>query len=279
MSPNKKPGMHPRHIALTVFCVLGCIFILSPLLIVVVNSFSSTAYNVFPPEGFSLRWYENLAQQQAFVGAAIRSVVLATLAMFLSLAIGTIAAYALVKYRLRGQAAIKGLMMAPIVMPNIVLGVALFIFFVRIQVVYSYHTLLLTHVLVITPFVIAITIAGFSNFDWTTEEAAMDLGSGPLRTFLHVVLPQIRPAVLTAGLFAWITSFDQVETTLFLVRPADNTLPIEMFLYLQKWQDPTIAALSTILILFAAAIVVTVSIVGRSGSASKIILQAREAKE
>lgn len=272
--------IHPRHIALTLFCILGGIFILSPLVIVIINSFSSTAYNVFPPEGWSLRWYETLASQPTFLAAARRSVILATLATLISVTIGTLAAYALAKYRMRGQAAIKGLMMAPIVMPNIVLGVALFIFFVKIGVAYTYHTLLLTHVLVITPFVISITIAGFSNFDWSTEEAAMDLGSGPVRTFLRVVLPQIRPAVVTAGLFAWITSFDQVETTLFMVRPDGNTLPIEMFLYLQKWQDPTIAALSTILILFAMAIVIAASFtIGRDRTAARLGLQTKVESE
>ena len=269
----KRRWIHPRHIALAAFCAAGVIYIVSPLVIVIINSFSSTAYNIFPPEGYSLRWYQNLSEQKVFLGAALRSVILATLAMVIALAIGTLASYALVKYRLRGRDVVKGLLMAPIVMPNIVLGVALFIFFVRIQTVYSYHTLLLTHVLVVIPFVIAITSAGFSNFDWTTEEAAMDLGAGPIRTFLTVVLPQVRTGVITAGLFAWITSFDQVETTLFLVRPGDNTLPIEMFLYLQKWQDPTIAALSTILICLAFAIVIVISIASRDRTPGRLMLQ------
>jgi putative spermidine/putrescine transport system permease protein len=271
--------MHPRHIALAVFCVAGALFILSPLAIVVLNSFSSTAYNVFPPEGYSTRWYVNLAQQEAFLTSAIRSIVLATLAAAIALVIGTLAAYALVKYTLRGRDLIKAFLLAPIVLPNIVLGVALFIFFVRIGTVNSYSSLLLTHVLVITPFIVAIASAGFANFDWSTEEAAMDLGSGPVQTFFRVVLPQVRAGVVTAGLFGWIISFDQVETTLFLVRPGDNTLPIEMFLYLQKWQDPTIAALSTILILVAAAIVIVASIAARDRTPGQMVLQGKGARE
>ncbi|CDP52047.1 ABC transporter permease [Paradevosia shaoguanensis] len=267
---------HIRHIALALFCAAGAIYIVAPLAIVVLNSFSSTAYNVFPPEGYSLRWYENLAQQGAFLGAAVRSVILATLATAIALVIGTLSAYALVKYRLRGRDIVKAFLMAPVVLPSIVLGVALFIFFVRVGIAYSYPGLLLTHVLVVTPFVIAITAAGFSNFDWSTEEAAMDLGAGPIRTFFRVVLPQIRAGVLTAGLFAWITSFDQVETTLFLVRPGDNTLPIEMFLYLQKWQDPTIAALSSLLILLAVAIVIVMSIAGRNRTPDGLVMQGKE---
>src|SRR5690606_12786741 len=165
---------HYRHIALAVYCAVGAIYIMAPLAIVVLNSFSSTAYNVFPPEGYSLRWYQNLGQQKVFFAAAIRSVILATLATAIAIVIGTLSSYALVKYRLRGRDLIKAFLMAPVVLPSIVLGVALFIFFVRTGTAYSYIGLLLTHVLVVTPFVIAITAAGFSNFDWSTEEAAMD---------------------------------------------------------------------------------------------------------
>jgi putative spermidine/putrescine transport system permease protein len=267
---------HPRHIALAAFCVAGALFILSPLAIVILTSFSATAYNVFPPQEYSLRWYETLAAQGAFYGAALRSVVLATATMAIALLIGTLAAYALVKYTLRGRDLIKAFLLAPIVLPNIVLGVALFIFFVRIGTVNSYPSLLITHVLVVTPFVVAITGAAFANFDWSTEEAAMDLGAGPVETFLRVVLPQVRAGVVMAGVFAWIISFDQVETTLFLVRPGQSTLPIEMFLYLQKWQDPTIAALSSILILAAGVVVVALSIAGRGRTPADIIKQQRE---
>jgi ABC-type spermidine/putrescine transport system, permease component II len=142
---------HPRHIALAAFCVAGALFILSPLAIVILTSFSATAYNVFPPQEYSLRWYETLAAQAAFYGAAVRSVVLASATMAIALVIGTLASYALVKYALRGRDLIKGLLLAPIVLPNIVLGVALFIFFVRIGTVNSYPSLLITHVLVVTP--------------------------------------------------------------------------------------------------------------------------------
>jgi putative spermidine/putrescine transport system permease protein len=136
-------------------------------------------------------------------------------------------------------------------------------FFVRVRLIDNYSSLLVTHVLVILPFVIAMVSASLANFDWTLQEAAMDLGAGPVRTFFRVILPQISVSVTIAGLFAFITSFDQVETTIFMVRTGSNTLPVEMFLYLQKWQDPTIAALSTLLILFAIAIVLVMSILVR----------------
>jgi len=116
---------------------------------------------------------------------------------------------------------------------------------------------------VILPFVIAMVSAALANFDWTLQEAAMDLGAGPIRTFFRIILPQISLSLVIAGLFAFITSFDQVETTIFMVRAGSNTLPVEMFLYLQKWQDPTIAALSSLLILFAIVLVLALSLMAR----------------
>lgn len=257
-------GIRFRYFALWTFTVLGIIFILAPLAIVVVNSFSPVAYNVFPPEGFSTRWYENLAGQAAFYAGAWRSLVLAGLATLGSLVIGTMAGYALVRYRLPMPNLVKAFMLSPIVMPKIVLGVALFMFFVRVGTLGGYSSLLLTHMLVVLPFVISLVSAALFSFDWTLQEAAMDLGAGPLETFFRVILPEISVSMVVAGVFAFVTSFDQVETTLFLVRPGDNTLPIEMFLYLQKWQDPTIAALSTVLILFAVAIIGGLSLVLRN---------------
>jgi putative spermidine/putrescine transport system permease protein len=257
-------GIRLRYLALWSFTILGIVFILAPLAIVVVNSFSSVAYNIFPPEGFSTRWYANLAGQAAFYAGAWRSLVLATLATLGALVIGTLAGYALVRYRLPMPNLVKAFMLSPIVMPKIVLGVALFMFFVRIGTLGGYSSLLLTHMLVVLPFVISLVSAALYGFDWTLQEAAMDLGAGPLETFFRVILPEISVSMVVAAVFAFVTSFDQVETTLFLVRPGDNTLPIEMFLYLQKWQDPTIAALSTVLILFAMAIIGGLSLVLRN---------------
>jgi len=269
-------GIRLRYVALWTFTVLGIIFILAPLVIVVVNSFSPVAYNVFPPEGFSTRWYENLAGQAAFYAGAWRSLVLATLATLGSLVIGTMAGYALVRYRLPMPNLVKAFMLSPIVMPKIVLGVALFMFFVRVGTLGGYSSLLLTHMLVVLPFVISLISAALFSFDWTLQEAAMDLGAGPLETFFRVILPEISVSMVVAAVFAFVTSFDQVETTLFLVRPGDNTLPIEMFLYLQKWQDPTIAALSTVLILFAVAIIGGLSLVLRNQKLPLDISSARK---
>jgi putative spermidine/putrescine transport system permease protein len=271
---------HYRYLLLGAFAVAGVIYVISPLAIVVLNSFSSVAYNVFPPEGYSLRWYENLAEQNAFYLAAVRSVLLALSATVVSLLIGTLAAYSIVRYRPRWSDLIKGFLLSPIVLPNIVLGVAVFMFFIRTGLYGTYFSLVVTHVVVVLPLVIAVLTAALANYDWTLQEAAMDLGAGPIRTFLRVTMPQISISMIISGVFAFITSFDQVETTLFLVRPGANTLPIEMFLYLQKWQDPTIAALSTVLIVFAFLIVAALSLVMRNrGLPLAVLRQDKEKSE
>jgi putative spermidine/putrescine transport system permease protein len=264
-----------RYILLTIFTVMAVIFIVAPLAVIILNSFSSVAYNVFPPEGYSLRWYKNLAEQTSFYSAAARSVLLASFTTILSVVIGTMAAYALTRYRLVGKNLIQGFLLSPIVLPKIVLGVAVFMFFVQIGVVRSYSSLLLTHTLVSMPFVIAIVAAALLNFDWTVQEAAMDLGAGPITTFVRVILPEISVSMTLAAVLAFMTSFDQVETTLFLLRPGDETLPIEMFVYLQKWQDPTIAALSAVLIFFVALLVSALSRLIRSRPPSVLLARHR----
>jgi putative spermidine/putrescine transport system permease protein len=265
--PVRRRAARPqlRHVLLGLFAVATLVFIVAPLAIVVLNSFNNVAYNVFPPTEFSTRWYVNLFAQEAFYAAAWRSVLLATLSTAIALVVGVMASYALVRYRLPAPDLTKAFLLSPIVLPKIVLGVALFMFFVRIRMLDNYSSLLITHVLVILPFVIAMVSASLVNFDWTLQEAAMDLGAGPVLTFLRVILPQIALSVGISGVFAFITSFDQVETTIFMVRAGSNTLPVEMFLYLQKWQDPTIAALSSLLILFAIGIVALVSLMLRGG--------------
>lgn len=259
--PPKLP--HWRHVALGAFAVAAVLFILAPLAVVVLTSFSSQSYIVFPPEGYSLRWYARLMEQETFYVAAWRSVVLALLSTALSLVIGTMAAYALVRYRPPGRDVLKAFFLSPLVLPKMVLGAAVFMLVVRLGMVGSYWSLLLTHTLICVPFVVAIVAASLANFDWSQQEAALDLGANPLTAFARVVLPQIGVSVFIAGLLAFVTSFDQVETTMFLMRPGESTLPIEMFLYLQRWQDPTIAALSSILILFAAILLALTSYVLR----------------
>jgi putative spermidine/putrescine transport system permease protein len=219
-----------RDAALRTALCLGVGFILLPLLIVVLYSFSSVAYGVFPPPGLSLRWYGHLLQQPAFGRAFVRSLLVGLASTSVALVVGLLAALALVRGRFPGRDALQAFLLSPIVMPKIVLGVGWFIFFAR--------------------------LANLVGLDPALEEAAQDLGASRATVLLRIVVPQIRSGLTVSALLAFLVSFDQVESSLFLTRGENNTLPIEMFLYMEKWQDPTVAALSSLLILFAFTLVV-----------------------
>jgi putative spermidine/putrescine transport system permease protein len=244
---------------------LGIGFMLLPLVIVIVYSFSSVAYGVFPPPGLSLRWYAHLFEQTAFRGAFARSVAIASTATAIALITGLLCALALVRSDFRGKEPLRGFLLSPIVIPKIVLGVGWFIFFARLGMQGGLVPITLAHVIVVLPFVINILAANLVGLDVSLEEAAQDLGASSGNVLRHVVLPQIRSGLTVSALLAFIVSFDQVESSIFLTRGENNTLPIEMFLYMEKWQDPTIAALSALLILFAAALVGIALVASRGG--------------
>jgi putative spermidine/putrescine transport system permease protein len=250
---------------------LGVGFILLPLGIVVIYSFSSVAYGVFPPPGLSLRWYSHLLHQEAFREAFGRSVVIGLLATALAVVSGLLCALALVRARFPGKEPLRGFLLSPIVMPKIVLGVGWFIFFARLGMQGGIVPITLAHTIVVLPFVINILAANLVGLDVSLEEAAQDLGASALTVLWRIVLPQIRSGLIISALFAFIVSFDQVESSIFLTRGENNTLPIEMFLYMEKWQDPTIAALSTLLIGFAGLLLVLAFVVSRGADLRRML--------
>lgn len=262
-----------RNALLRTLLGLGLGFTLLPLFIVVIYSFSSVAYGVFPPPGLSWRWYVNLVQQAVFHGAFLRSVGVGLAATAIALVCGTLGALALVRARFRGRDLLRAFLLSPIVMPKIVLGVGWFIFFARVGWQGGVVPLILAHTIVILPFVVTILAANLVGLDPSLEEAAQDLGASPFTVLWRIVLPQIRAGLAISALLAFVVSFDQVESSIFLVRGENNTLPIEMFLYMEKWQDPTIAALSALLILFAAVLVAGALLVSRGTDVRRLLLR------
>lgn len=244
----KRWGPDPLNVAFAVGLTLVGLYMLAPIIFVVVNSFNSASYNVFPPEGFSLRWYENALSVPRFRGAFITSVVVALGATAVSLVLGTMSARVLTRYRFTGQSFLRSFFFAPVLVPRIALGAALFLLYIRVGLYGGHLGLIIAHSLLGLPFVISIMTAVMYNIDRSQEEAAQDLGCGPIESFFRVTLAQLRTGIVVSAVFAFMMSFDELETSLFLVRPANNTLPIEMFLYVQEQQNPTLAALSSMLI-------------------------------
>jgi putative spermidine/putrescine transport system permease protein len=241
----------PVRLALLVFLGLVLAYMLAPILFVVVFAFSSTSYAIFPPPGYSARWFVKLFQQEPLLRAAINSLVVAVSATAGSLALGTAAAMALVRYRFFGREVLRTLFLAPLIVPRIAFGVAMLIYAVLLRRFGGLDSLILAHLMITLPFAISILSASLVSADRSLEEAAADLGATPLVTFWKVTLPQIRTGLAVSGFFAFIISWDQVETSLFLVKTENMTLPVAMFYYLQRQQDPVIAALSVFLIAIA----------------------------
>jgi putative spermidine/putrescine transport system permease protein len=242
---------------LYVVFALVLLFTLAPLVIVVVNSFNTSAYSEWPPAGFSTKWYATVFAHSPFASGFEISVLVGAGATLVSLVVGAMAAFALVRFRIPGTRVIQTLFFAPLTVPRVAIGFALFSLFIATQS-HLYGTvqgLMLAHSLVVLPFVITIFGANLGGIDPVYEEAARDLGATRLRVFWSVTLPQMRTGFVVAALFAFITSFDELEMSIFMVRPQVQTLPISMFFYLEQQQTPTLAALSTLLIALAVVLV------------------------
>ncbi len=240
----------PITLGLLVFLGLVVVFMLSPIVFVVINAFNDSSLSLFPPKGFSLRWFRAVFDHEPFRKGFFNSFKVASAASTLSLIAGTLAALALARHRFPGRPLLRSLFFAPLIVPRVAVGLAVFVLFVRwVQPLQGTNVgLALAHAVLTLPFVITIVTANLALLNPSLEEAAKDLGANPFRAFWHVTLPQMRTGLAVAGAFAFITSFDEVETSIFVLSPPNTTLPIQMFLYMEQWQNPTLAALSTLLV-------------------------------
>jgi len=237
-----------RNIGILWSLVVGA-FALMPLVIIIVSSFSSVAFGAWPPPGWSLRWYANLSEQTGLMDAVALSLLVALPTTFLTCVVGLCASIALVRHTFVGKRLVNGLSFAPIVVPKVALGFALFIYLNRLGLFnLGPLGLIAAHIVITLPFATTFLSAALVRADREVEAAAIDLGATPIRAFLRVGLPQIRSALTATALFVFIISFDEVDTSVFLIPLNEQTLPTWMFQYMQKYQDPTLAALSAILI-------------------------------
>ncbi len=254
-----------------------CVFMVLPLAIIVVSSFSAVSYGAWPPPAYSLQWYRNLLGQPGLVEAALLSVRVAALTTVLTTLLGLGVAVALTRHRFIGRRLTEGLTFAPIVVPKVALGFAIFIYLNRTGL-YGEGTLGLVaaHVVITLPFASTLLTAALVRADVDTEAAARDLGAHPLRAFAAATLPQIRPALVATALFAFILSFDEVDASVFLLPIDRQTLPVWMYTYMQQYQDPTLAALSALLIGASLAVaLVAATILRRSGVLAVLVRRGR----
>jgi putative spermidine/putrescine transport system permease protein len=228
--------------------------LLAPVVIVVLAGLTAGDYLTFPPQGLSLRWVIDFLNSPTFFPAYLFSLELAAITMAISTTLGTMAAVFLTRSRWRGIGAVRGLFMSPIILPGLVLGLALYVFYVAsgIGLARTFGGLLVGHVLVTTPFVLATVSASLVGFDISLEEAARSLGAGPWAAFRHVTLRSIAPGVSAGSIFAFIISFGQFDLSLYLGTPNLTGLPYAMYISLRYKFEPTAAAAG----IFAIALVV-----------------------
>ncbi|MGH2618009.1 MAG: ABC transporter permease, partial [Thermomicrobiales bacterium] len=219
-----------------------------PALFVVPVSFSATRFLKFPPEALSLRWYESYFTTPEWTDSTAYSLVLALLTTAASLLIGIPAAFGLARGQFRGRQLVTLLIIAPLIVPVILIAIAEYFFMAELNLIGTTPGLVIAHTLLAMPFVVIIVTASLRGYDRSFERAAMSMGAGPLRTFWHVTLPLIRPGVVSAALFAFLASFGEFLVSLFVIGSTRSTLPIQLWKGIRFETNPTIAAAASMLV-------------------------------
>jgi putative spermidine/putrescine transport system permease protein len=248
------------RIALGAAAGVSLLYILLPMVFVVWLAFFAQEIPSFPPEGYSLKWFRAIPDNDRFTSGFLLSLEIAVVATAIGLAVGIPAAVCLVRGRFAGREAVNNLLLLPLIVPGIVLGIALYVFYVEAEmrtdwpILGSLGGLITGHVLLAIPWTVRLITASLVGMDRAVEEAAQSLGADRLTTFRRITLPAILPGVVAATLFGFIASFGNLEMSLFLVGPGRTTLPIAILQYLEWKIDPTIAAVSVLQILFIGAV-------------------------
>jgi putative spermidine/putrescine transport system permease protein len=253
------------------FNVLVLVFLVLPILVIIPLSFADSSFLSYPMPGLSLRWYDNLIHSEEWIRAAKNSFIVAPMATVIATVLGTLAAVGLNKADFTGKGLLMAVLISPMVVPVVVVGVGVYLFFAQIGLADTYTGLILAHAALGAPFVVTTVSATLQGFNHNLVRASMSLGAGPLRTFFRITLPVIAPGLISGALFAFATSFDEVVITLFVAGPQQTTLPRQMFTGIKENISPTIAALATILIVFSTCLLLVLEwLRGRNKAAAKI---------
>nr|WP_221420781.1 ABC transporter permease [Conyzicola lurida] len=227
-----------------------------PIMFVVATAFTGGETLRFPPEGVSLRWFEAALSYEPFIGALVSSLQLAVLATVLALLVGVPVTLAIYRGRIPGKGLVEGLFLSPLIVPELVVGLALYQQLMIGLKLDNFETLLIGHTVLMLPYAVRVTGASLALADPALEEAARGLGASPLRTFFTITLPLLRPGIFSAGLLSFVTSFNNVPLSLLLQSRDFRTLPVTMLDYVQQSYDPMVAAMATLIL--AATIVIAV---------------------
>lgn len=244
-----------RPIAMSL-AVAGYIIMIVPILFVVAVSFTDSKTLKFPPEGFSLKWFGAALSYEPFMGSLLTSAQIALLATFLALLVGIPATLAIYRGKLPGKGLVESLFLSPLIVPELVVGLALFQQLIVTFRIDNWPVLLIGHTALLLPYAVRVTGAAVAGADPSLEEAARGLGASPWRTFWTITLPILRPGIFSAALLSFITSFNNVPLSLLLQSRSTQTLPVTMLDYVQQSYDPMVAATSTLIL--AATVIIAI---------------------
>jgi putative spermidine/putrescine transport system permease protein len=252
------PGAAALTTARRVFAVVFSIFMLLPLTIILVASFTNEGYVQFPPESFGIRWYVAAIENRAFMDGLIFSLETAIGVAVVAGLLGIAGALVLARTRFPGRDAILSLLLMPLALPHIVLAIALLQIFGSFRIATSPWGLMAGHVLITLPYVLRLTMTSLLGFDRQIERASASLGASSWQTFRYVTLPMIAPGVVAGLVFAFLLSFDEVTISLFTSLPGRTTLPAEIFNFATQGSDPVVTAVSGLMIIIASGVLLIV---------------------
>ncbi|MFT3821471.1 MAG: ABC transporter permease [Rubrivivax sp.] len=223
------------------------LFLLFPSLVIVPISFGNRVELVFPPERFSLDLYRDYFGSADWVTVTLRSALYAMAASTLAMLAAVPGAYALARTSFPGKRLLAMLVLSPLMVPTVVISLGLYLYYLKLSLTGTAVGLVIAHAMYVTPFIVLTVAAGVENLDERLEKVAVIMGATQLRVFLQVVLPQLVPSLVSAGLFAFLMSFDEVVIAWFITGPSTMTLPVKMYSSIQWEVSPVLAAVATIL--------------------------------
>jgi len=254
---------HGQRIWLYLLCGLTMFFLMAPTLLVIPMSFSDSRFLTFPPEAYSLRWYENYLYSIEWMDATRISFIAAILTVLVAVPVGTAAAYALRVSGVRYAQLMQMLLTTPIMVPIILISVGIFFVYARVGLNNTILGLVLAHSMLALPFVLITVSAGLKTYDMNQELVARSLGASRLKAFFTVTLPQIRFSIISGSLLAFLTSLDEIVVAMLISGGENATLTRRMFNALRDQIDPTIASISTLLIAVSVLLLVLAQMFGQ----------------
>lgn len=267
---GRSTGERVSTFGLRFYCGLVFIFLIAPILIIVPLSFNSEPYFTFTPamlsldpEGYSLRWYQDIFDNPQWTEAIRNSLIIGIASTILSTILGTLAALGLQRSDLPFRGAIMGLLISPLIVPVVIAAAGMYFFYSTIGLAQTNLGIILAHTALGTPFVVITVSATLAGFDRSLTRAASSLGAKPSTVFFRVTLPIIAPGVISGSLFAFITSFDEVVMVLFLGGPGQRTIPRQMWSGIREQISPTILAVATCLIVISVLLLVAIELLRR----------------